>query len=284
MHTYFANETIRNLFPSNDVLDLHFETCAVVGSNPTLSENKYGPSIDNNEFIIRINDAPVGPPASSFEVSGKRTSLRFFNEHRLRSTDKDSVFPLDLELGVLETESLSSSTAINNFYVERFWSDIFMKGLSQKKLWFMSPNYRISQHTHYEKMVENLGMNLTHLKELERAFYPSSGFQAILYSLQVCETTSLFGFSKLTPRPTPEASLGYYWANSFRPTTPKLSTNTANNSTNITRHMKDTRRTDNEVTIGGRAPHKGWVGHDFWVERWLIEAIQLQYPSKLKIY
>lgn len=67
---------LKHIIDSNDNNTLEVsEDLAIMGSAPRLADNPMGQTIDQHEYIIRCNAAPLIP-----HVSGYRTSIRFVND------------------------------------------------------------------------------------------------------------------------------------------------------------------------------------------------------------
>ncbi|XP_014834130.1 PREDICTED: CMP-N-acetylneuraminate-beta-galactosamide-alpha-2,3-sialyltransferase 1-like isoform X2 [Poecilia mexicana] len=144
-------------------------TCAVVGNSVNLKGSRYGPLIDFQDIVIRINQ---GPTKGFEEDVGSRTT------HRVMYPESGSV--------------LDNSTHLVMFIFKirdlEWLLGSFLTGTSGKPV-----NPRANKDL---VMVLNPAfMKYVHQKWLgKKGKYPSTGFMTLISALHICDEVSVFGY------------------------------------------------------------------------------------------
>jgi len=163
-----------------------YKTCAVVGSSSSLLKSGYGMDIDQHDAVFRINSAPtrgfykdVGS-FTTFRVSYGSNCMAAIvvdvvPSHGICTVDHTAKVHID-PLFRKRVAEVALATRLHNPEYENFL-------FNQTKI----KNFR-DVHMYY------------HLQNKAAAYYglhvhgPSSGFNAIIASLDLCESIDLYGF------------------------------------------------------------------------------------------
>ena len=165
---------------------MNFDSCAVVGSGPSLLNSGYGVDIDNHDAVFRINSAPtkgfhqdVGS-FTTFRVSYGITCL-----HALMTDEVPSN-------GICTAESTGKEYVLGAFNLMK--KDIEIHERLYKRAW----GNLLYNHTKI-KSAKDLHM-FYHLSGKAASYYglevykATSGYNAILASLDLCNSIDLYGF------------------------------------------------------------------------------------------
>ncbi|KAK4375904.1 hypothetical protein RND71_006581 [Anisodus tanguticus] len=172
-----------------------YKSCAVVGNSGILLKSAYGELIDSHEAVIRLNNARIG----GFEHRvGSRTTLSFVNSNILHlCARREGCFchPYGVNVGIV-------------MYIcqpVHFLDYMVCNSSHKAPLIVTDPRFdmlcaKIVKYYSLKRFVEGTGKTL---KEWGPAhdganFHYSSGFQAVMLALCVCEKVSVFGFGKST--------------------------------------------------------------------------------------
>ena len=178
---------IMELLPRKEVLDKNlYRSCALVGSSAQLMQQNYSKIIDNHDIVVRLNGAVV---RGYEDKVGSQTHLRFVTSQWLgyRELATEKIIHLDHEsedplYGCdVETECTHAASTMAR-YVE-----------------FLMLKKKVNTHTIHPEVAKWLRtkQNRTYAGE-ELEIMGSTGFQAMLMMLHVCEKVDLFGFSGST--------------------------------------------------------------------------------------
>eukprot|EP01101_Sappina_pedata_P002460 TRINITY_DN12695_c0_g1_i1.p1 TRINITY_DN12695_c0_g1~~TRINITY_DN12695_c0_g1_i1.p1 ORF type:complete len:400 (-),score=95.36 TRINITY_DN12695_c0_g1_i1:70-1269(-) len=249
-HDIYANSDVYNLLPIQDEMRRDFGSCAVVGSSPELTAGKpYGDVIDRHDSVFRINFAPVRDEKAQ-KYTGKRTTVRFTNKKRFTSMSASEALE-GVEFGNLCFSVVANWTIDGKGLTEddiRAQYARSVESFASHRMFLSSIDYQMSNQIKWQRIIEQFGMDITRLRRIGLGYFPSSGFRAVLFAMQRCRSVSLYG---------------------FQPLTTKSSTNAASPDPKL----KYYHSTD-----------EPWVGHNYELERWIMESIRLNHPKKLRIY
>ncbi|KAK7263389.1 hypothetical protein RJT34_30978 [Clitoria ternatea] len=173
--------------------DKRYSSCAVVGNSGILLNREYGSLIDSHEIVIRLNNARV----DHFENKvGKKTSLSFVNSHILHLCARRAecfCHPYGDHVPIV----MYICQAVH-------FLDYTVCNASHKvPLLVTDPRFdmlcaRIVKYYSLKRFVEETGKGLEQWgSEHDGAlFHYSSGMQAVMLALGICDKVSIFGFGK----------------------------------------------------------------------------------------
>ncbi|KAG6555339.1 hypothetical protein Mapa_003382 [Marchantia paleacea] len=183
-----------------------YKTCAVVGNSGEILNTTRGSFIDSHEMVIRINNAKARVFAQSLaDFIGSKTTLMFMNSHILHQCSRNwkcSCHPYGSEVPIMlylinmehvldvtycgkeHTAPLFLTDRRFDMLVEKIgrWYSIkrfIVKGIAQK----------LAERRHWELFKQ---WEIVHRKD----YHYSSGLQAVVLALGLCEQVHLFGFGK----------------------------------------------------------------------------------------
>ncbi|KAK3041507.1 hypothetical protein RJ639_000126 [Escallonia herrerae] len=170
-----------------------FKTCAVVGNSGILLNNENGKLIDGHEFVIRLNNARTG----SFERHvGSKTSVSFVNSNILHlCARREGCFchPYGAEVPMI-------------MYICQpvHFLDYTLCNLSHKApLLVTDPRFdvlcaRIVKYYSVKRFLKDTGKGIEEWGSAHDGanFHYSSGIQAVMLALGICDKLSVFGFGK----------------------------------------------------------------------------------------
>ncbi|KAK4255228.1 hypothetical protein QN277_008251 [Acacia crassicarpa] len=173
--------------------DRRYSSCAVVGNSGILLNNDYGKLIDSHEAVIRLNNARV----DKFEKKvGSKTSISFVNSNILH-------------LCARRTECFCHPYGANVpivMYIcqPTHFLDYTVCNTSHKApLLITDPRFdmlcaRIVKYYSLQRFVEETGKALEEWSSAHDGalFHYSSGMQAVMLALGICDRVSIFGFGK----------------------------------------------------------------------------------------
>lgn len=179
----------------NDVVSLsRYSSCAVVGNSGTLLTHQHGDLIDKHEFVIRLNNAKT----QRFENNvGSKTSVSFINSnilHQCARRERCHCHPygetVPIVMYICQPIHLLDYTVC--------------KPSHPSPLVITDPRFdvlcaRIVKYYSVKKFLEEKntegfqGWSRGHEGSL---FHYSSGMQAVMLAVGVCERVSVFGFGK----------------------------------------------------------------------------------------
>ncbi|XP_028772528.1 beta-1,6-galactosyltransferase GALT29A-like isoform X2 [Neltuma alba] len=170
-----------------------YSSCAVVGNSGILLNNDYGKLIDSHEAVIRLNNARV----EKFEKKvGSKTSISFVNSNILH-------------LCARRTECFCHPYGANVpivMYIcqpAHFLDYTVCNSSHKAPLLVTDPRFdmlcaRIVKYYSLERFVEETGKALEEWSSAHDGalFHYSSGMQAVMLALGICDRVSIFGFGK----------------------------------------------------------------------------------------
>ncbi|XP_062414632.1 CMP-N-acetylneuraminate-beta-galactosamide-alpha-2,3-sialyltransferase 1-like [Pungitius pungitius] len=176
-------ERVFQLIPANPPLEAPIpgrcRTCAVVGNSRNLLESHYGPFIDFQDYVIRINRGHI----KGFEADvGNRTTHQVMypeSSSQLDNTTRPVLFTFkirDLEwiTSVLSTQPSGKKSLFNKDLV-MVLNPAFMRNIHE--MWLQ-----------------------------KKGSYPSTGFMALVLALHICDEVHVFGFGADS-----DGNWSHYW-------------------------------------------------------------------------
>lgn len=173
--------------------DKKYESCAVVGNSGILLNSNYGDLIDSHEMVIRLNNARI----ERFEQHvGSKTSLSFVNSNILHlCARREGCFchpygeNVPMIMYICQPMHFLDYTRCN--------------GSHKAPLLITDPRFdmlcsRIVKYYSLKWFVEETGKSLEEWGSAHEGslFHYSSGMQAVMLSLGICDKVSIFGFGK----------------------------------------------------------------------------------------
>ncbi|KAJ3683417.1 hypothetical protein LUZ60_013644 [Juncus effusus] len=170
-----------------------YQSCAVVGNSGILLNSNHGEEIDGHDLVIRLNNARIIGYKNDV---GSKTGLSFINSHILaRCAKRVGCFchPYGETVPILmyfcQAQHFIDYLACNSSPTAPLLiTDPGFDALCAKIVKFYSLK-RFVEETNQEP----IEWGKTHDEKL---FHYSSGFQAVMAALGICEKVSLFGFGK----------------------------------------------------------------------------------------
>ncbi|XP_058764156.1 beta-1,6-galactosyltransferase GALT29A-like [Vicia villosa] len=178
---------------ATDSIDKKYSSCAVVGNSGILLNRNYGSLIDAHEFVIRLNNARV----DNYENKvGKKTSISFVNSNILHLCARRTgcfCHPYGANVPIV----MYICQAVH-------FLDYTVCNASHKSpLLVTDPRFdvlcsRIVKYYSLKRFVEETGKGLEQWGSAHDGalFHYSSGMQAVMLALGVCDKVSIFGFGK----------------------------------------------------------------------------------------
>ncbi|KAI3461300.1 hypothetical protein Pfo_017963 [Paulownia fortunei] len=170
-----------------------YKTCAVVGNSGILLKSGYGKLIDSHEAVIRLNNARI----TSFERDvGAKTSISFVNSNILH-------FCARREGCFCHPYGMNVSMVMYICQPVHFLDYLVCNSSYKSPLIVTDPRFdvlcaRIAKYYSLKRFVQVTGKDVGEwgLAHEGANFHYSSGMQAIMLALGVCEKVSVFGFGK----------------------------------------------------------------------------------------
>lgn len=172
-----------------------YSSCAVVGNSGILLNRDYGSAIDAHEVVIRLNNARV----DHFEAKvGKKTSISFVNSNILHLCARRS--------GCFCHPYGDNVPIVMYICQAVHFLDYTVCNASHKApLLVTDPRFdvlcaRIVKYYSLKRFVEESGKGLEKWGEAHDGalFHYSSGMQAVMLALGICDRVSIYGFGKST--------------------------------------------------------------------------------------
>nr|GMD67293.1 beta-1,6-galactosyltransferase GALT29A [Ipomoea batatas]GMD71328.1 beta-1,6-galactosyltransferase GALT29A [Ipomoea batatas]GMD73857.1 beta-1,6-galactosyltransferase GALT29A [Ipomoea batatas] len=172
-----------------------YSSCAVVGNSGILLNSEYGKVIDGHEVVIRLNNARTG----GFERNvGSKTSISFVNSNILHlCARREGCFCHPYGLNVAMIMYICQPV--------HFFDYLACNASFKSPLVVTDPRFdvmcaRIVKYYSLKRFVEVSGKNVEEWGASHDGvnFHYSSGMQAVMLSLGLCEKVSIFGFGKST--------------------------------------------------------------------------------------
>ncbi|KAM3692861.1 hypothetical protein ACB098_08G119400 [Castanea mollissima] len=170
-----------------------YSSCAVVGNSGILLKSEYGELIDSHEFVVRLNNART----TGFERNvGSKTSVSFVNSNILHfCARREGCFchPYGVDVPIV-------------MYIcqpVHFMDYTVCNSTHKAALIVTDPRFdvlcaRIVKYYSLKRFVEETGKSLDEWAVARDGanFHYSSGMQAVMLALGVCDKVSVFGFGK----------------------------------------------------------------------------------------
>lgn len=177
------------------ILSEKYSSCAVVGNSGTLLNSQYGDLIDKHEFVIRLNNAKT----ERFEKKvGSKTNISFINSnilHQCSRRESCHCHPYGETVPIVMY--ICQPIHVLDYTV--------CKPSHRAPLVITDPRFdvlcaRIVKYYSVKKFLEEktregfVDWSKAHEGSL---FHYSSGMQAVMLAVGICEKVSVFGFGKL---------------------------------------------------------------------------------------
>ncbi|KAI3738615.1 hypothetical protein L2E82_28652 [Cichorium intybus] len=170
-----------------------YKTCAVVGNSGILLKTDLGGLIDSHEFVIRLNNARTG----GYERNvGSKTSLSFVNSNILHlCARREGCF----------CHPYGEKVPIMMYMCQmiHFLDYVVCNSSHKSPLMITDPRFdilcaRIVKYYSASRFVKETGKPLDEWANSHDGsnFHYSSGMQAVMLALGICEKVSIFGFGK----------------------------------------------------------------------------------------
>ncbi|KAH9534353.1 hypothetical protein CY35_17G001900 [Sphagnum magellanicum] len=172
-----------------------YNTCAVVGNSGMLLNRSYGVSIDGHEMVMRLNNAKT----VGFErFVGSKTTVSFVNSNILHQCSRKPQCFCHL-YGAHVPIVVYLCQLIHFMDVAMCSSSMQKAPLIVTDPRFDSLTARIVKWYSAKRFVENTGRPLSDWSDAHEgpSFHYSSGMQAVMLALGICDNVNLFGFGKL---------------------------------------------------------------------------------------
>ncbi|CAM6097926.1 unnamed protein product [Calypogeia fissa] len=176
-----------------------YKSCAVVGNSGVLQKSQRGPEIDQHEMVIRLNNAiNVYNRNRTYlnEHIGAKTTMTFMNSHILQSClrkfHRCRCHPYGVDVPIMVylcAPQHALSVACCSFEHE---TPIFLTDGRFDA--FVS---RLATFHSLKHFLDSGKGNITQWEDThQHEFHYSSGFQAVITALALCEKVDLYGFGK----------------------------------------------------------------------------------------
>lgn len=170
-----------------------YKSCAVVGNSGILLKSDYGKLIDNHEAVIRLNNARI----RGFEGNvGSKTNISFANSNILHlCARREGCF----------CQPYGNNVAMIMYICQpaHFLDYLVCNASHRSPLIVTDPRFdslcaRIVKYYSLKRFVTTTGQDPAGWGSSHDAanFHYSSGMQAVMLALGVCERVSVFGFGK----------------------------------------------------------------------------------------
>lgn len=178
---------------TNNSNSKRYSSCAVVGNSGILLKSEYGELIDSHEFVVRLNNART----TGFQRNvGSKTSVSFVNSNILHfCARRDGCFchPYGVDVPIV-------------MYIcqpVHFMDYTLCNSTHKAALIVTDPRFdvlcaRIVKYYSLKRFAEETGKSLDDWGVVRDGanFHYSSGMQAVMMALGVCDKVSVFGFGK----------------------------------------------------------------------------------------
>ncbi|KAK8282185.1 hypothetical protein V6Z11_D08G010200 [Gossypium hirsutum] len=171
-----------------------YKSCAIVGNSGILLNKKYGNLIDDYEIVIRLNNARI----KGFEKQvGTKTNISFVNSNVLHLCAKggESCF----------CDPYGPNVPIVMYICQpvHFADYVMCNSSHEAPMLVTDPRFdvlcaRIVKYYSVKRFVEEMGKTLDEWGPVHDGslFHYSSGFQAVMLALGICDKVGMFGFGK----------------------------------------------------------------------------------------
>jgi len=200
--SYHVNSEYRAFLPQ-ECPRMKWKSCAIVGNSGTLRYGNFGTEIDEHDMIYRFNQAPTGPYS---KYVGSRTTFESLNAkfaHALQNEDPDWMW----------RDPMASYIFFEPLKLKDTYIDI-RKRHPGVQAYMFSPAFAYQAHRIYDRLQEKLQAAGFGCFSGEK---PMSGFYAILYILDVCNSVDLYGFDAWTDDMSGKFKLMYHYFDEDEP-------------------------------------------------------------------
>ena len=173
--------------------DQRYSSCAVVGNSGILLNTDYGRLIDSHEVVFRLNNARV----QGFQHKvGSKTNISFVNSNILHGCAR---------MVGCKCHMYGDDVAMVMYVCQpaHFMDYTLCSKSLNAPLLVTDPRFdvlcaRIAKYYSMKRFVMETGKGLGEWGPAhdEAFFHYSSGFQAVMLALGICDTVSMFGFGK----------------------------------------------------------------------------------------
>ncbi|XP_021716390.1 beta-1,6-galactosyltransferase GALT29A-like [Chenopodium quinoa] len=172
-----------------------YSSCAVVGNSGILLSKEYGKLIDSHEAVIRLNNARIEAYRKNV---GSKTSLSFVNSNILHlCARRDDCF--------CHPYGVNTPIVMYMCQPAQFLDYVVCNSSHKSPLIVTDPRFdmlcaRIVKYYSLKRFADHPNKTLEQWNSAHDGsmFHYSSGMQAVMLSLGVCDRVSLFGFGKST--------------------------------------------------------------------------------------
>ena len=226
--TFRITKNLYDALPPRDP-SWRYKTCAVVGNGGSLLTTRHGKDIDAHDAVLRMNNAPVGGRFTDFV--GSKTTFNMINFHWAREiTQKVPVVETDAFLVMYESVL---HTLRNQLYPRLLRMqaqgqlpvipvltspDFTVKGYG---IWLQLKDV-LEQRRAAERREKNAKL-IKEGKAVEQLKHPGaykrkpmSGFFAMLFMLNLCDSVDMYGFSNWRPS---RSKIPYHYFDKVKGTT-----------------------------------------------------------------
>ncbi|XP_078397076.1 CMP-N-acetylneuraminate-beta-galactosamide-alpha-2,3-sialyltransferase 1-like isoform X1 [Cetorhinus maximus] len=171
-------EELFNLFPGDNMFmdqgPNRCRTCAVVGNSGNLKGSKYGPSIDSNNVVMRMNRAKT----AGYEADvGTKTTHHFMYPESAQNLANNVSLVL-IPFKVLDIKWLIS--AFTTGHITRTYVSVLRKiNANKDKVLVYSPRFFKYVHDNWNE---------------HHGRYCSTGMLVIAFALHICDEVNVYGF------------------------------------------------------------------------------------------
>ncbi|KZV55731.1 CMP-N-acetylneuraminate-beta-galactosamide-alpha-2, 3-sialyltransferase 2-like [Dorcoceras hygrometricum] len=177
----------------SEIVGKKYRSCAVVGNSGILVKTDYGKLIDSHEAVIRLNNARI---ASFEQFVGSRTSISFVNSNILHlCARREGCFCHPYGQNVPMVMYICQPAHFLDYLV--------CNSSHKAPLIITEPRFdvlcaRIVKYYSLKRFVESTGKDIGEWAPAHEGsnFHYSSGMQAVMLALGICEKVSIFGFGK----------------------------------------------------------------------------------------
>ncbi|KAI3944847.1 hypothetical protein MKW92_002214 [Papaver armeniacum] len=180
-------------YGSGSVDSRKYDSCAVVGNSGILLKNEYGGVIDKHEFVVRLNNARI----RGYEKNvGSKTSISFVNSNKLHlCATREMCFchpygeMVPIVMYICQAIHLMDYTVCSSTHkAPLLFTDVRFDVLCS----------RIAKYYSLKLFTEKTRKSPEEWAALHDGslFHYSSGMQAVILALGICNKVSIFGFGK----------------------------------------------------------------------------------------